>query len=166
MVVLQTERLTLRQLREDDAPFIHALLNDPSFLRFIGDRGIRDLDGARRYIKRRVLRSYERNGYGLYLVVQKADGRSVGICGLVKRDGLDDTDIGFAFISDVHGLGYASEASRAVMEFGRAELGLQRIVAITTSENRGSLAVLDKLGLVHVRNVTLPGSADELMLLA
>lgn len=165
MLVLQTDRLTLRHLTVDDAPFIHTLLNDPSFLRFIGDRGVKTEADAARYIKRRAIRSYERYGYGLYLVAEKVDAKPVGICGLVRRDGLYDTDIGFAFITDVHGMGYATEAASAVFRYGHDELGISRIVAVTTAANSGSLAVLDKLGLVFVRTLTLPGSDEELLLL-
>lgn len=146
MTLLTTERLVLRELDSDDAPFILELLNEDGFLHYIGDKGVRDLDDARAYIAQGPVASYECNGFGLYASCL-ADGTAIGICGFVKRDTLADPDLGFAFLSRYGSRGYAAESARAVMEFGRRQLKLARILAITSPDNERSIAVLEKVGL-------------------
>jgi RimJ/RimL family protein N-acetyltransferase len=153
MNVLQTDRLTLRRITTDDAPVILALVNDPAWLEFIGDRGVRTLDDARAYIEKGPVAMYQRLGFGLYLAVRKADGAPVGMAGLVKRDTLDDVDVGFAFFPEFRGQGYAHEAAAAVIAHGKSALGLDRIVAITSPSNARSIRVLEKLGLVFERSL-------------
>src|SRR5690348_13380887 len=109
MIVLETERLTLRHITLDDAEFVLRLLNEPSFIRFIGDRGVRSIDDARRYIAERFIASYEQHGFGLWLVEQRESPGAMGISGLVKRDTLPDPDIGFAFLPEFWSQGYAYE---------------------------------------------------------
>lgn len=147
MSVLETDRLTLRRLTVGDAPFMLDLLNQPSFLRFIGDRGVRSLEAARGYIARGPLASYERHGFGLYLVVLQTTGDALGICGLLQRDFLDAPDIGFAFLPRFWSQGYAFEAASAVLAYGRNALGIGRILAITAPDNTASIRLLEKLGL-------------------
>src|SRR5512141_2744184 len=130
MKVLDTDRLTLRWLTADDAPFMLGLLNEPSFIENIGDRGVRTLEGAGEYLARGAVASYEQNGYGLYLVERKDGGVPVGICGLVKRPFLDDADVGFAFLPQYWSHGYAHESAAAIMRLARERLGLERVVAI------------------------------------
>jgi ribosomal-protein-alanine N-acetyltransferase len=163
MIVLQTERLTLRELDGNDAPFILELLNEAGFLRYIGDKGVRDLDDARDYIARGPVDSYRRNGFGLYASCLK-EGAAIGICGLVKRDALADPDLGFAFLSRYGSRGYAVESARAVMEFARGQLQLPRIVAITSPDNSRSIAVLEKVGLNFDRFIHLSESAPAVRL--
>jgi RimJ/RimL family protein N-acetyltransferase len=162
--VIQCERLGLRELGLQDAEFILRLLNEPGFLKFIGDKGVRTLDDAREYLVRGPLESYRRHGFGLYLVSLRRDGTPIGICGLVKRDTLVDPDVGFAFLEDHWSKGYASEAAAAVLVYGRNTLGIERIVAITAIDNRGSIAVLEKIGLILERRVRLGDDAKELNL--
>jgi RimJ/RimL family protein N-acetyltransferase len=166
MPVLATERLDLRQLRESDADFIFRLLNDPSWLRYIGDRGVRSVEDARRYIVDGPVRMYATLGFGLFLVERRHDGIAMGLCGLLKRDGLDDVDIGFAFFPEFGGQGYALEAARATLEFGLARHGLRRIVAITAQDNQASIRLLEKLGLRFERDVSLRGDTSLLKLFA
>jgi RimJ/RimL family protein N-acetyltransferase len=130
--VLETDRLNLRWLSIDDAEFILELLNEPSFLRFIGDKGVRTLDDARDYILNGPVDMYTRLGFGLYLTELKESGVPIGLCGLIKRDGLEDVDIGFAFLPKFWARGYAYESADAVMAYGKTVLGLNRIVAITS----------------------------------
>jgi RimJ/RimL family protein N-acetyltransferase len=144
--VLETDRLVLRRLSFDDAAFILQLLNEPSFLRFIGDKGVRTLDDARNYILSGPIASYERFGFGLYLTQLKASGVPIGICGLLKRDALKDVDLGFAFLPQFWRNGYAFESAAAVMAYGRNAFGLKRIVAITSPDNEASIGVLERLG--------------------
>ncbi|MCC7360330.1 MAG: GNAT family N-acetyltransferase [Anaerolineales bacterium] len=164
VVVLETERLALRQLTEADAAFMLALLNDPAFVRFIGDRGVRTLDEARGYLASGTVASYARNGFGLYLVERKPEGTAVGICGLVKRDGLDDVDLGYAFLPAFRGRGYALEAAAAVLAHARQALGLKRIVAVVSPGNERSIRLLERLGLRFERMVQLPGDDDAIKL--
>jgi RimJ/RimL family protein N-acetyltransferase len=147
MIALPTERLILRRLSPDDAQFILELLNQPSFLRYIGDKGVRNTDDALNYIQTGPVASYERFGFGLYLVELKDKAVPIGICGLLKRDSLPDVDVGFAFLPDYWSRGYAFEAAAAVMRYGKEKFGLQRIVAITSLENDASIKLLEKLGM-------------------
>lgn len=163
MNVIQTDRLALRQLRLHDAEFILELLNEATFLRFIGDKGVRTLDDARSYILKGPMDSYARHGFGLYAACL-LDGTPAGICGLVKRDGLADVDVGFAFLSRHCSKGYAVESASAVLSHAKRVLRLQRIVAITLPENFGSIAVLEKIGLKFERMIKLAEHGPELEL--
>jgi RimJ/RimL family protein N-acetyltransferase len=164
--VLETDRLILRRISVDDAEFILELLNDPSFLANVGDRGARTVADARAYIRKGPLVHYERHGFGLYLVVRKDDRVSLGICGLVKRDVLPDPDVGFAFLPRFWSKGYAFESASAVVAYGRSTLGLTRIVAVTKADNDASIRVLGKLGLRFDRMVRLSEGAPEIQLFA
>jgi [ribosomal protein S5]-alanine N-acetyltransferase len=147
MKVLETEKLNLRWLTINDAPFILRLLNEPSWIRFIGDKGIRTLEDARNYIESGPLDMYARYGFGLYLVELKNGLIPIGLCGLIKRVTLVDVDIGFAFLSEYQRKGYGYEAAAATLEYGKEYLGLKRIVAITTQDNEQSGKLLEKIGL-------------------
>jgi RimJ/RimL family protein N-acetyltransferase len=166
MRVLETERLVLRWLSADDAEFMLALLNDPAWLRFIGDRGVRTLEGARDYIVNGPMAMYSRFGFGLYATEIKETGAVAGLCGLVKRDGLDDVDIGFAFLPAYRSQGYAYEAASATMAYARDTLGLERIVAITSEDNHSSGRLLEKIGLRFEKMVQLPNDGEVLRLFA
>jgi RimJ/RimL family protein N-acetyltransferase len=161
MKVCETERLILRQLQEGDAAFILELLNEPSFLQNIGDKGVRTIDDACQYILSGPVASYEGFGFGLYLVALKETLLPIGICGLIKREGLEYVDIGYAFLPSFWSKGYAFEAASAVLAFGREALGLRRIVAITAPDNHSSIRVLHKLGLKFEKMVRLPGAEAE-----
>lgn len=161
--VLETERLVLRRLTVEDAPFLLRLLNEPSWLRFIGDRGVRTLDDARRYVLEGPIDMYERLGFGMYATTLKGNEASpIGICGLVKRPGLEDVDIGFALLPEFWGKGYAYEAASAVMAYAKGAVGLERVVAITSLDNESSARLLEKIGLRFERLIQLKG--EELKL--
>jgi RimJ/RimL family protein N-acetyltransferase len=163
MQVLETERLILRLLNEDDAPFILRLVNEPSWLRYIGDKGVRSLEDARGYLRNGPLDMYARYGFGLWLVARKEDAAPLGMCGLIKRDALPNVDIGFAFVPDAWGQGYALESAAAVLAKGRDDFGLKRIVAITSLDNASSIRVLEKIGLSFERVIELnPGDPVRL----
>ncbi|MEO8135650.1 MAG: GNAT family N-acetyltransferase [Betaproteobacteria bacterium] len=165
-IVVATRRLNIRRLTLGDAPFILKLLNDPAWLRFIGDKGVRTLDDARRYIADGPMAMYERDGFGLYLVVRKTSGASMGLFGLIRREGLEDVDIGFALLPEFHGRGYGHEAAAAVIELGRKVFGLERIVAITSPDNLDSIRLIERLGLRFERRILLPHGRDEILLYA
>lgn len=159
--VIQTERLVLKRMSIDDAPFILGLLNQPSFLRFIGDKGVRTLEDARNYILTGPVASYDRFGFGLYLATLKDGGTPIGMCGLLKRDTLEDVDVGFAFSPEFWGHGYALESAAAVLEYGRTAFGLRRIVAITSPDNEDSIKILLRLGLRFEKMIRLSDHEDE-----
>jgi len=158
--ILETERLVLRQLTPDDAEFILELLNDPSFIRNIGDRNVRTIEDACSYILNGPVASYAKNGFGLYLVLLKETQEPIGMCGLIKRDGLEDVDIGYALRPRYWCRGYAVEAAQATKEYAREMIGLKRIVAIVDPVNAGSIRVLEKIGLHYETMVRL--SADDI----
>ena len=164
MTVIETERLLLRRLGTEDAEFILELLNQPSFLRYIGDKEVRSIADAVRYIQTGPVASYERFGFGLYLVELKETGVSIGICGLLKRDSLPDVDVGFAFLPSFWSQGYALESALAVMNYGREVLGLRRIVAITSPDNDASIRLLEKIGLRFERMIKLSEDQSEVRL--
>lgn len=162
--VLSTPRLRLREMTEADADFMVALLNDADFLRYIGDRGVRTTDDARAYLRDGAIASYRQHGYGMYLVERIGDASAIGVCGLVRRDGLDAPDLGFALMPAFRRAGFAAEAARAVLEFAIAELGISRIVAIATPDNRASTALLEQLSMQPAGTVRLPGGDADLNL--
>lgn len=161
MKVLDTERLTLRWVEKDDAAFIRRLLNEPGWIQYIGDKGIRTMDDARNYIKNGPRAMYEREGFGLFLTERKVDQTPIGLCGLIKRDGLEDVDIGFAFLSEYQSQGYAYEAAQATVELAK-DIGIKRLVAITTKDNETSSKLLEKLDMQLEGYVTLPNDTEEL----
>jgi ribosomal-protein-alanine N-acetyltransferase len=163
VIVIRTARLVLRRLELDDADFILELLNEAAFLRFIGDKGVRSPADARDYILKGPMDSYGRHGFGLYAVCL-LDGTPAGICGLVKRDGLADVDLGFAFLSRHRAKGYAAESAAAVLAHAGQVLRLRRVVAITAPDNVGSIAVLEKIGLKFECMIRLSEQGPELRL--
>lgn len=164
MHVLTTPRLALDELTGADATFLVALLNDPDFLRYIGDRGVRTEDDARRYLEKGPVDSYRRLGFGLWLVRRREDGERLGICGLLKRDTLDDVDLGFAFLPQFRGQGYARESAAAVLAHARDVLGIARVVAIASRDNDASARLLEAVGLRFERLVRLGVESPEVAL--
>lgn len=164
MRVLETERLILRRLHAGDAPFIVELLNDPAWLEHIGDKGVRTLDDARKYLETGPLEMYARLGFGLYLAEGKGNGEPVGLCGVLKRESLEHVDLGFALLPRFRGMGLAFEAASGTMEYALNVLGLSRLVAITSQNNLPSGRLLEKLGFRFERNVRLAADGEELRL--
>ena len=164
MILITTERLELREFGEDDAEFILRLVNEPTFLRYIGDRGVRSIADARRYITEGPVAGYVRYGHGLLRVVRNADGVTVGMCGVLKRDALPEPDLGFSFLPEHWSQGYAIESASAVMNHARQVLGLGRILAITTADNQPSIRLLGKLGFRFDRMITSGDDPTELRL--
>jgi len=159
MHVLDTERLSLRHLNLDDADFILRLVNEPSWLEFIGDKGVRDLDGARKYLTDGPMAMYAQHGFGLYAVTPREGSAPIGMCGLIKRDSLPDVDIGYAFFPEHAGKGYASEAVTATIEHARRDFGMKRLLGITSPNNVGSIRVLEKAGFAFERSLEItPGA--------
>jgi RimJ/RimL family protein N-acetyltransferase len=145
----------------EDAEFIFELVNEAAFIRNIGDKGVRTLEDARDYILNGPMASYAKFGFGLYLVELRETGEAIGICGLLKRDSLEDVDIGFALLEQFREKGFAYESAAAVMEYGRNALGLPQIVAITSPDNERSIRVLEKIGLRFEKMIRMPGSDED-----
>jgi len=164
MTVLETERLSLRELTVDDAEFIMTLLNEPSFLRYIGDKKVRNLDDARQYILNGPVASHERHGFGLNCVELRGSRTPIGMCGLLKRDELPDPDIGFALLPDFWNKGFAFEAAEAVLKDARERLQIQRILAITSLDNEASINLLKRLGFRFEEVVQLSPNGEQLRL--
>jgi len=162
-VITETPRLRIRELTVDDAEFIFGLVNEPSFLEHIGDKGVRNLEDARKFILEGPWASHRERGYGQFLVEVKESGESIGVCGLLYRQALDVSDIGCAYLPQYWRRGYAYEAACAVMEYGRSKLGIEKIVGLTSEENVASIKALGKLGMSFERMVKMsdddPGTA-------
>lgn len=166
--LLLTPRLAIRAFTLDDAPFIVELLNDEGWLRNIGDRGVRTPDDARDYLRKGPLAAAERHGFALWAVQRRDDPHAppIGMCGLVRREGLDDVDLGYAFLPAARGQGFAREAAAAVLAHGLGTLGLKRIVAITAVDNLASGRVLEAIGMRFEKRLRVPGHADDSLLYA
>ena len=161
MKILETERTMLREITEDDAAFVLDLLNQPSFIRFIGDRNVRDLEQAREYIESRFTENYKRFGYAMWAVVLKETNQTIGVCGFVRRDTLPDADIGFAFLPQFERKGYAFECASAVLRYGREKLNLRRVLAITSKDNEASGRLLGKLAFKFERLIKMSHDDNE-----
>jgi ribosomal-protein-alanine N-acetyltransferase len=183
MKILETERLILREMDESDDAFIFDLLNQPSFIKYIGNRNVHSRERAREIIRDRYVASYREHGYGLWAVelkiqdsefnIQDSEIRNpkseirnslIGMCGFVRRDGLPYPDIGFAFLPEFEGKGYAHEAARATMRYGWEDLQFKRVLAITTLDNESSIRLLRKLGFKDDGLIILPEATEELRL--
>lgn len=164
-MITQTPRLLIRELTPADAPFIFQLVNEPSWLQFIGDKGVRTIEDAVQYIQKGPMKSYATNGFGLWLVELKEEGIPIGMCGLIKRETLNNIDIGFAYLPAFTGRGYAYEAGVATLGYAKHTLSLERILAIVNTENARSIKLLEKLGLQFQTFLTLPGETRPVVLM-
>ncbi|MGN7178137.1 GNAT family N-acetyltransferase [Paenibacillus sp. FSL R5-0490] len=164
MKVLETDRLILRWLTPDDAAFILELLNEPAWIRYIGDKSVHTLDDAKNYIVTGPMKMYSQFGYGLFLVERKERSSPIGMCGLIKRDTLDNVDIGFAFLSRYQTQGYGFESASATLKYGHDQLDMERILAITSLDNHASSRLLEKIGMKYEGTIIL--DKEELKLFA
>lgn len=162
--ILETERLALRELNESDASFIIELLNSDGWLKYIGDRNVKTEDQARDYLNNGPIKSYQDNGYGLYLVELKNEKIPIGICGIIKRDNLELPDIGYAFLPKYMGQGYAFEIAQQTLVYAKEQLNINKILAITNPENKASIKLLGKLGLTFQKMIDATNDSNELKL--
>ena len=160
----ETERLIISEITLDDAPFIVKLYNDEDYLHFIGDKKVRTIEDAEKNIEEKFIAIYKKQKYGYYLVSLKSDNTPIGTSGLMKRDGLDYVDIGFAYLKEFRGKGYAYEATKKILDFGLNELDLRPIAAITTIKNISSSNLLERMGFKHEKNIFIPNDPEELRL--
>ena len=164
MIILKTSRLYLSKINKKDASFLYQLMNDPDWILNIGDRQINNLEDAENFIANRFIKSYKENGFGFYILRLIEDDSPIGICGLIKRDGLDHVDIGYALMPEFRGNGYAFEAAKVVYTYGLNHFKLDKIVAIVNSGNKKSEQILEKLGLQFEKMITLPNETKEIQL--
>lgn len=162
--ILETQRLRLRTFNLGDTKFIIDLLNSPGWLQFIGDRNVKTEEQALTYLQNGPLKSYEQNGFGLSMVEKKEDATPVGMCGIIKRDNLDNPDIGFAFLPEFNGKGYGYEIASATLAYAKDQLNLPVISAIVMAENTRSIKLLEKIGLKFIKHFTFPNGTEELLL--
>jgi ribosomal-protein-alanine N-acetyltransferase len=160
--ILETERLRMSEFTFDDTDFIIQLLNSPGWIKYIGDRNVKTTEDAKLYLQAGPMKSYALHGFGLYRIDLKFENKSIGMCGLLKRDTLEFPDIGFAFLQDYEGKGYAREASDTIVKYARERLRLKTLLAITLPDNVKSIRLLSALGFAVVGRITMPG--DEKML--
>ncbi len=164
MQILETERLILRQFTLDDAAFILELLNTSTWLQFIGDRNVHSVEDAENYLLNGSLKSYAENGFGFYAVVAKENGKTIGMCGLIKRDTLPDIDIGFAFLPNLISKGFGYEIASATLDYALNVLKIKRIVAIVNPENEKSIGLIKKIGMQFEEMIKFGDDVKELML--
>jgi len=164
--ILETDRLTLRHLTEEDAEFILTLLNEPDWIKYIGDRGIRTVEDAKKYIKEGPMTMYDEHGIGLYLIELKENAQPIGLCGLLHRDFLKDVDLGFALLSKYWGKGYAFEAAQGTLTYGAEMLGHSRIVGFTSLDNEKSSNLLQKLGMKDEGTIKYTSTSEDVRLFA
>lgn len=161
--ILETKRLTLRQFELEDAAFIFELVNTPDWLTYIGDKHIRSVDDAKTYLLNGPLKSYQENGWGLWMIELKESQTGIGMCGLLKRNTLDDIDIGFAILPEYFRMGYGFEIASATLNYAIQKLKIERIVAIVSPGNVPSTKLLNKIGLQYEKTLNLPGDNQVLL---
>ena len=162
--ILETERLVLRQFSLEDAPFIIELLNTKGWIEFIGDRNVKTKEQAEQYLKSGPMKSYAVHGYGLSLVALKDSHRPIGMCGIINRTDLEHPDIGFAFLPEYTGKGYAFEIANATIQFAKSKLKLPIIYGITVANNKPSIKLLEKIGLSYINTIKIQGDEEDLLL--
>lgn len=164
MFSLDTQRLQIREFSLEDTAFILHLLNEPSFIRNIADKGVRTLEQAADYLLQGPMKSYEVHGHGLFRVSLKGSPDAIGMCGLLKRDYLDDIDLGYAFLPEFWKQGYALESAQAVLEYGYGIRGSRKILAIVSPDNKPSIALLEKIGMTYASSLVLEGETEPVAL--
>lgn len=162
--ILETERLALREFTVNDSEFIIELVNSPDWIKFIGDRKIKTDVEAKAYIENGPIKSYRENGFGLSLVEIKTDGTKIGMCGIIKRHHLDNPDIGFAFLPQFTGKGFAFEIANATLTYATTKLNLPKISAITIAANIKSIRLIEKIGMTYIKTFCFPNNTEELLL--
>ncbi|MFB6343785.1 GNAT family N-acetyltransferase [Saccharicrinis sp. FJH62] len=159
-----TTRLLIRPVQIEDADFILALLNTEKFIQYIGDRNVRSIEDAEKYIRDKMSGQFERLGFGNYAVIRKEDHKRIGTVGLYDREGLDAVDIGFAFLPEYEGQGYALEAAEKILHAAFYDFNLPFVCAITTKDNYASQKLIEKLGLKYIGTTEIPNDDEELLL--
>ena len=166
MILAETNRLVISKISLDDAPFFMKLVNTPNWLKYIGDRNLKTIQDTETYLTNGILKSYKELGFGFYKLQTKVDNTSIGICGLVKREQLEDVDFGFAFLPEFEGQGYGYEASTAIIDKAVEIFNIKKLLAITLPINSNSIKLLSKLGFIYEKRVKPFEDDEELLLFA
>lgn len=167
MIIAETERLLISKVTLEDAPFFYELMNTPNWLKYIGDRNIKSVKASEENLKNGILKSYKESGFGFYKVLLKSEkNKTIGTTGMVKREQLEDVDIGFGFLPNYEGKGYGYESSIEIMKLAKSKFNLKKIVAITNPDNNNSIKLLEKLGLVFEKRINPFDKDEELLLFA
>ena len=166
MIITETNRLIISKISIEDAPFFLKLVNTPHWIKYIGDRNLKTIQDAENYLTNGILKSYKEFGFGFYLLQNKSDSEPIGICGLVKRDPLDEVDFGFALLPEFEAQGFGFEASIAILKIAEDIFKIKKILAITLPINSNSIKLLDKLGFNYEKRVKLYEDDEELLLFA
>jgi RimJ/RimL family protein N-acetyltransferase len=163
--LFETQRLKLRPVKPEDAEFYFHLMTSPKWLQFIGDRHLKSREDAAIYIEHKMLPAWDKNGFGSFTVIRREDDEKIGTCGLFVREELKGVDLGFAFLSQYEGQGYAYEATSKIKEVAFEVFHLSALLAIALPDNTASLKLLKKLGFRQVGTTVLPGDSEELLML-
>ncbi|MFA6261004.1 MAG: GNAT family N-acetyltransferase [Bacteroidia bacterium] len=163
-IILETQRLVLRKLTLNDTAFILELLNSEGWIRFIGDRNVKNEEQAKYYLENGPLKSYREHDFGLWKVDLKENGIPIGMCGLLQRPNLSEPDIGFALLPSYTGKGYAFECAAAVLELAFQSFHLEKLSAIVVPHNTASISLLEKLGFVFIKQFSFPNEQELLCL--
>lgn len=166
MIIAETNRLVISKISLEDAPFFLKLVNTPNWIKYIGDRNLKTIKDAEVYLTNGILKSYKELGFGFYKLQNKFDNESIGICGLVKREQLEDVDFGFAFLPEFEGQGFGFESSMAVLKLAQEKFQLKKLLAITLPINSNSVKLLEKLGFTYEKRVKPFEDDEELLLFA
>lgn len=158
---LETERLVLSEFTKSDAAFFYELANDPSWLQFIGDRKVYTIEDAATYLAQKIIPSYQKNGFGFYIVRSKVDMNPIGLSGLIDRDGLEHIDVGYAFLPAYRGKGYAFEATEKILDHAKNSLKIDPIIAITHNDNTKSIQLLERLGMRFDQMIQLSDQGEK-----
>ncbi len=161
----ETERLLLKPMSKEDAPFLLELFNSPKWIKYIGDRNVHTIEEAATYIKLKMTPQLKKLGFSNYTVIRKTDNAKVGSCGLYDREGLEGIDLGFAFLPQYEKMGYAFESANKLKDLAFNQFNLKHISAITTHENQDSQKLLEKLGLKYIKTINIQDDDDDEVLL-
>lgn len=166
-MIAETNRLIISKITLDDAAFFLELVNTPNFIKYIGDRNLKTVEDAKTYLKNGTLKSYEDFGFGFYkLLLKEENNKAIGTCGLVKREQLDNVDIGFAMLPKYEGKGFGYESCIAVLKLAKEQFKLNKVLAITLPTNNNSIKLLEKIGLSYEKRVKPFEDDEELLLFA
>ena len=160
----ETERLLLKPMSKEDAPFLLELFNSPKWIKYIGDRNVYTIKEAATYIKLKMTPQLKKLGFSNYTVIRKTDNAKVGSCGLYDREGLKGIDLGFAFLPQYEKMGYAFESANKLKDLAFNQFNLKHISAITTHENQDSQKLLEKLGLKYIKTINIQDDDEEVLL--
>ncbi|MGB5236303.1 MAG: GNAT family N-acetyltransferase [Flavobacteriaceae bacterium] len=161
-ILIETERLLLREITLDDKEALFKLHSDPGVQEYTGEPVVESIEAIEKAILTRI-NNYEKYGYGRWATYLKNGMQFVGWAGLAYLPEFDEIDLGYRLLPEYWGLGIATEASRAILNYGFDTLKLKKIIAIALKENKASIRVMEKVGMKFYKFAPYePGSEDAL----